>query len=119
MATRVSKSPVVQDRVIVLVSEEESAGELFRFEYIACEVTPPPTDHVHTEQEELVEVLQGTLRCRVAGIERVLCPGERIVIAPGIAHAVWNEDPLGSRSIGEYRPAINAQRMFRAYIVEA
>jgi D-lyxose ketol-isomerase len=119
MATTVSECPAVEDRVIVLVSEEESAGELFRFEYVAREVTPPPMDHVHTEQEERVEVLEGTLRCRVAGTELLLCPGERIVIAPGVAHAVWSEDPLGSRSIGEYRPAINAQRMFRAYIVAA
>ncbi|MGO9602059.1 MAG: cupin domain-containing protein [Candidatus Binataceae bacterium] len=116
METIISERRVAQDRVIVLVSAEESAGELFRLEYIARDVSPVPRDHVHVQQEERVEVIEGTLRCRVAGIESVLGPGERIVIPPGIPHAVWNDDGRGSRSIGEYRPAMNARAMFREYI---
>jgi hypothetical protein len=40
-----------------------------------------------------------------------------MVIARGTPHAVWNDDRSGSRSISEYRPAMNAQAMFRGYIV--
>jgi hypothetical protein len=32
---------------------------------------------------------------------------------------VWNDDPRGSRSIGEFRPAMNAERIFRPFIVDA
>ena len=117
MATKAWEAQPVQDRVIVLVSAEESAGELFRIEYVALEVTPPPRDHVHTQQEERVEVLEGTVRCRVAGVEHVLGRGETITIPPGVPHAVWNEDRSGSRSIGEYRPAMNAGAMFRGCII--
>jgi len=105
-----------RDRVIVLISAEESAGELFRFEYVARQVTDAPRDHIHTQQEERIEVLEGNIRCRLGGAEYVLGPGERLTFPPGIPHAVWNEDPRGSRSVGEYRPAMNAQRMFREYI---
>jgi quercetin dioxygenase-like cupin family protein len=116
MATEVSERRVSRDRVIVLVSAEDSAGALFRFEYQAREVMVAPRDHIHTQQEERVEVLEGTVRCRVAGQERVLGVGESIAIPAGVAHAVWNDDPHGSRSIGEYRPAMNAEAMFREYI---
>ena len=117
MATKLSQRPIARDRVIVLVSAEESAGELFRCEYIACEVSPAPRDHVHTQQEERLEVLEGTVRCRLAGTEHVLGRGQRMVIPPGTPHAVWNEDRLGSRSISEYRPAMNAQAMFKGCVV--
>jgi quercetin dioxygenase-like cupin family protein len=118
MTTELLERPQTKDRVIVIVSAEQSEGELFRMEYIAREVMPAPRDHIHTEQEERVEVLEGSLRCRIAGAERVLGPGAIVVIPPGTPHAVWNNDPRGSRSIGEYRPAMNAQAMFRGYIVK-
>jgi len=116
MAVKLEERQAPRDRVVVLVSAEESSGALFRLEYIALAVTPPPRDHIHTQQEECVEVIEGTLRCRVAGVEYALRRGEKMTIAPGIPHAVWSDDPRGSRSIGEYRPAMNAQAMFRGYI---
>ena len=118
MATILSNCPTAQDRVIVLKSAEDTAGEFFRFEYIAREVSPPPRDHIHTQQEELFEVLEGTLRCRVAGQVYLLEPGRAMVIAAGTPHAVWSDDRNGSRSIGEFRPAMNAQAMFRGLIVK-
>lgn len=115
--TKLSDRPAIQDRVIVLKSAEETGGELFRCEYIACVVSPRPRDHIHTHQEERLEVVEGTVRCRVAGQEFVLERGRVMVIPAGTPHAVWNEDRAGSRSISEYRPAMNAQAMFRGYIV--
>ena len=116
--TTVSNRETVQDRVIVLKSAEDTAGALFRCEYVARVVSPAPRDHIHTHQEERVEVIEGTLRCRVAGREYVLERGAVMVIPPGTPHAVWSDDRLGSRSIGEYRPAMNAEAMFRGYIVK-
>ena len=118
MATQVSNRPATQDRVIVLKSAEETAGEFFRCEYIARVVSTAPRDHIHTHQEERLEVVEGTVRCRVAGKEYVLERGRVMVIPAGTPHAVWNDDHRGSRSISEYRPAMNAQAMFRGYIVE-
>jgi hypothetical protein len=118
MTTDVMDRLISRDRVIVLVSAEASAGALFRIEYVAREIAPAPRDHIHTEQEERVEVLEGSLRCRIAGVEQILRQGEKIIIPRGTPHAVWSDDPRGSRSIGEYRPAMNAQAMFRGLIVE-
>ncbi len=118
MTTDLLERPQLKDQVIVLVSAEQSEGELFRMEYLAREVTIAPRDHIHTQQEERVEVLEGTLRCRIAGVERVLRAGDNVTIPIGTPHAVWNDDPSGSSSIGEYRPAMNAEAMFRGIIVK-
>src|SRR5260370_33749703 len=100
MTTQVSDRPATtQDRVIVLQSAEETAGELFRCEYIARVVSPAPRDHIHTHQEERLEVVEGTVRCRVAGKEYVLERGRGIVIPAGTRHAVGNDDRGGARSI--------------------
>ncbi|HUA33854.1 MAG TPA: cupin domain-containing protein [Candidatus Binataceae bacterium] len=118
MTTELLERPQHKDQVIVLVSAEQSEGEFFRMEYLAREVTIAPRDHIHTEQEERVEVLAGTLRCRIAGVERLLRAGDKVTIPIGTPHAVWSDDPAGSRSIGEYRPAMNAEAMFRGIIVK-
>lgn len=112
MPTRALRHPVSGDQLLVLVGSEESQGELFKFEYLARTSIAPPPDHVHPEQEERVEVLEGTIGCRIGGQERLLKPGEAVTIPPGVHHAVWSADPSGSRSIGEYRPALDMQRIF-------
>jgi hypothetical protein len=48
--------------------------------YVARQVTPPLRDHAHTEQEERLEVPEGTVRCRVAGIDRLLQRGQGAII---------------------------------------
>jgi quercetin dioxygenase-like cupin family protein len=116
MNTEVMERSPIRDRVIVLVSAEESYGELFRCEYVAREVSPIPRDHIHTHQEERLEVLEGTMRCRVSGVVHRLFAGQAMVMPAGTPHAVWNDDPNGSRSISEYRPAMNAEAMFREFI---
>src|ERR1700735_1538934 len=118
MATQVSDRPTGPDRGILLKWAAETPGEFFRCEYIARVVSPSPRDHIHTHQEERLEVVEGTVRCRVAGREYVLERGSVMVIPPGTPHAVWNDDRGGSRSISEYRPAMNAQALFRGDIVD-
>jgi quercetin dioxygenase-like cupin family protein len=114
-----SEHPAVGDRVVVIVSADESFGELFQFEYTCRTVTSAPKDHVHITREESVEILEGTLHCRVGGKEQVLHVGERLVIPAGTPHALWNEDPSGCRAIGEHRPAAGARTRLDAHLVHA
>jgi quercetin dioxygenase-like cupin family protein len=106
------------DRLIVHTGAEESSGALFRFELVTRTSTPPPADHVHGQQEERVEVLAGTLHCRLAGRVRVLSVGAALTIPPGMPHAVWKGDEGETRTIGEFRPALGTQRMFEAWFAE-
>lgn len=115
MAQKVLVNRRSGDRLVVLVGTEQSAGERFRFEYVARAISEPPPNHVHGDQEESVEVLSGTLRCRIGRNEHRLGPGESLVIPPGVPHAVWSADPAGSRSIGEFRPARDTEAAFVSY----
>jgi len=107
------------DRVIVTVSADELGGGLLQFEYICRSVTSAPNDHVHLSREESVEVLEGTLHCRAGGQERVLRPGERVVIAAGTPHALWNQDLAGCRAVAEHRRVAGAQPRLEDYFIAA
>lgn len=115
MAAKVLTQPSSGDSLIVLTTTEESAGALFRFEYVSRAATPAPSDHLHTVQEERLEVLTGSLRCRVGDEERELGAGDHVVIPPGVPHAIWNPDGAEARAIGEYRPALDTQAMLETY----
>lgn len=117
VATKTSERPATGDRGIVMVSADESLGGQFQFEYVCRTVTSAPKDHVHIARDESVEILEGTLHCRAGGRERVLRAGEKIVIAAGTPHALWNEDPSGCRAIGEHRPAAGVRARFEAGLV--
>jgi quercetin dioxygenase-like cupin family protein len=119
VAMKTSEHQVPGDRVIVTVSADESLGGLFQFEYICRTVTSAPKDHVHISREESVEILEGTLHCRAGGQERVLRAGERVVIAAGIPHALWNEDQSGCRAIAEHRRVAGDRARLEDYFVGA
>lgn len=103
-----------RDELIVLTPSRETNWELFRFEYVARRVGAPPKNHVHDQQEERIEVVSGSVRYRIRDEERVLRAGERVTIPKGVPHAVWNDGSEGSRTIGEFRPALNMQEVFEA-----
>ncbi len=67
------------------------SGELvWEASYPAHSAEPPP--HLHPRQSERMEVVAGRLHSRVAGVMRILAPGEVLDIPAGTAHAMWTED---------------------------
>lgn len=76
---------------------------------------PPEPEHVHPSQETSAEVLSGTLHFSIRGEERVVGPGERIVIPANTPHYFWNAGPEDARAIQEARPALRSEEFFRAW----
>jgi quercetin dioxygenase-like cupin family protein/uncharacterized protein YndB with AHSA1/START domain len=73
-------------RMEVLRSGEETGGEVFE-----VEVTGRPRGfldqrHIHPEQTERIEVLEGRMKVAMNGREHILSEGQSIEIPPGTAH---------------------------------
>lgn len=68
---------------------------------------PPP--HSHRENEEVVYVLEGTLRYRVDDEQRDLGPGERMYTPRGSVHAFSNPHESTARALIILTPDIGAQ----------
>jgi len=79
---------------------------------------PPP--HSHAANEELVVVLEGTLRYTVGNETRDLQPGDHLSTPPGTVHGFSNPHAVMARALVINTPDIGAQ-YFRevAAIVDA
>ena len=68
---------------------------------------PPP--HSHADHEELVYVLEGTLRYTVGGVTRDLRPGDVMGTPRGVAHAFSNPHAVAARALVTNSPGIDPQ----------
>lgn len=74
----------------------------------------PPPKHYHPDQDERFEVLEGTLRTRVDGVERDLAPGDTIEIPSDAVHQMWNPGAEPARAVWQTRPGGSTEQWFSA-----
>jgi mannose-6-phosphate isomerase-like protein (cupin superfamily) len=74
--------------------------------------TPPPK-HFHPDQDERFEVLEGTLRVRVAGDERDVGAGESVEIPRGAVHQMWNAGTVPAKVNWTTSPRGRTEQWFR------
>ncbi|MFQ5945466.1 MAG: cupin domain-containing protein [Anaerolineae bacterium] len=100
------ENPVTGDRVIFLETSGGTAAELLKVEYVitARETVPHLEVHIHRENHERFEVIQGNLGVLVNDEREVLNPGEVAEIPPGISHTIWNAGDGEVRILTEIRP---------------
>ena len=58
-----------------------------------------PPAHSHSNNEEIVYVIEGMLRCTVDDETRDLCPGQRMYTPRGSIHAFSNPHDKPARAI--------------------
>lgn len=115
-AGQVLLNPVTGYRYHVLQAADDTGGALLDMEVTYPPGTRKPPEHVHPVQEERFEVLEGSLRILVAGELRELHAGERLVIAPGVPHAMWNPAAAPARVRWQTRPALRTEQFFEALV---
>jgi mannose-6-phosphate isomerase-like protein (cupin superfamily) len=103
-------SPTMKSRLRILVTTAESGGELLKIEFVNAPDDIGPPCHIHPFQEERFEIAEGRLAFRLDGEERVLGPGEAIVVPPNVPHTFWNPDEQPVRFCSEHRPALGFER---------
>jgi quercetin dioxygenase-like cupin family protein len=69
-----------------------------------------PPMHLHPEQAESFEVLEGSMQAVIAGEERVYGPGEPFEVPPGTPHQMAAQTPTTIR--WEVRPPLRTAEFF-------
>jgi quercetin dioxygenase-like cupin family protein len=92
-----------------LVDGTQTGGGMGVFELTVAPGARVPPPHSHRENEEIVYVLEGTLRYRVDGEVRDLGPGGRMRTPPGSVHAFSNPHDRPARALIMLTPDIGAQ----------
>ena len=88
---------------------EDTGGELLRIEALVEPRGFAAAEHVHPRQEERFEILSGTIRYRVEGVERLAGAGEELVIPRGVNHVWENAGEDDVHMIIEFRPALGSE----------
>jgi quercetin dioxygenase-like cupin family protein len=108
----VLESPINGQRAVFRETAEDTGGKLLRLDFFVAPGGFLGNEHLHPKQEERIEVLSGTLRCRIDGRERSVGAGEIIAVPPGTPHTLWNESPEEAHALVEYRPALRMETLF-------
>ena len=108
----VLESPTNGQRAVFRDTAKDTGGELLRLDFFVAPGGFLGNEHLHPKQQEHIEVLSGTLRCRLSGHEQSLGQGEAITVPPGLPHTLWNESIEEAHALVEYRPALRMETLF-------
>lgn len=106
------KQPVIrigQLEIHYLIDGTVSGAGLGMFELVVPPGARVPPAHSHTDNEELVYVLEGTLRYSVGDEVRDLKPGDSMYTPRGAVHAFANPHDSTARALVTLTPDIGAQ----------
>ena len=102
------EAPRSGKRVRYVETAADTDGEYARFEMWLAppEESHGPMQHVHPEQDEYLEVRDGTLGVWHDGTTCRLSSGESVTVPAGDPHRFWNAGEGRLHLVGEVRPAL-------------
>jgi quercetin dioxygenase-like cupin family protein len=102
---------VTGQAVVFHKTAADTGGKFLRVELQAPAGLQVPL-HVHREQEERFEVLEGRVHIRI-GRQVIVCgPGDTAVCPPDTPHRYWNEGPKPVHLMSEFEPALDAETLY-------
>jgi hypothetical protein len=72
-------------------------------------------EHIHPRQENIFEILSGTLHFRIKGRTSIAGRGEVVVVPAGVPHHFWNESGAEAHYVQKFKPALDIESFFRSY----
>lgn len=72
-----------------------------------------PVRHLHPQQDEHFEILEGELTVRTNAGECTFRAGQSFEIPRGTPHQMWNAGTTPTRALWQTRPALRTERWFR------
>lgn len=106
------ENPAMRGRLVFRETAETTNGELVSFDFFLEPKGIIAEEHTHPRQEERMQVLRGTLHGRISGEHSEAHAGEEYTMTQGTRHAWWNGGDEEVHLIVEFRPALQAERLF-------
>ena len=114
------ENPASGERITFRATAADTEGELVAIdlELPAGRRVPGPL-HIHPKQEERFEVVEGTMRFRMARKRIVAGAGEVVIVPAGVAHDFATSGETDAHVRVEIRPALKMERMFETAVALA
>jgi mannose-6-phosphate isomerase-like protein (cupin superfamily) len=100
------ENPVTEERIVFLRTSADTDGELLELDDFWSRSDHRVAEHIHPEMEERWEVIDGTVRFQVAGVDQTAGSGDVVVAPAGTTHASWNVGDGPAHLRIQMRPAL-------------
>jgi quercetin dioxygenase-like cupin family protein len=107
--------PVTGERIIFRRRSGDTGGELLEMTLVLGPSGFIATEHVHPNQEERFEISGAPAMFRIGEDERLVQPGEVVVIPPGTPHVWWNPGREEVTTLIQVRPALDTETFFETF----
>jgi mannose-6-phosphate isomerase-like protein (cupin superfamily) len=114
------ENPASGERITFRQTAAETGGELVAIDLrLPAGRRVPGGRHIHPQQEERFEVVEGTMRFTM-GRERIVAgPGEVVTVPAGVSHDFANAGADEALVRVEVRPALQMERLFETAVALA
>jgi mannose-6-phosphate isomerase-like protein (cupin superfamily) len=112
----VLENPVTGERFVFRKTARETAGELLVFDFYLAPGGRVPGLHVHPKQEERWRILAGRAGARIGRRRHRAEAGAQLVVPAGTTHMLWNEASEELHLLNEFRPALDIEGFFEAFL---
>ncbi|MGH7860621.1 MAG: cupin domain-containing protein [Candidatus Dormibacteraceae bacterium] len=101
------------ERIVIRQSGRDTNGALLSFDLFLAPGASVPSGHVHPQQEERFQLIEGRVRFRVGTKMTILEPGDAVTIPCRTAHRFANAGERRAHLLVEVRPALQMEAMLR------
>ena len=105
-------NPVSGERIEFLHTAADTSGELLEIELTLATDGRVPAAHVHPEQQERFEVLDGSMRFRLGLRTIVAHPGDIVTVPAGRVHKFANAGDTPAHARVQITPALDMEDLF-------
>jgi quercetin dioxygenase-like cupin family protein len=112
------ENPVTGERGVVRIPPTPANGHLLVADLYLRPGGAVSGEHVHPTATETFTVVRGRLSVRHGGRELRAGPGTRLRVAPGTAHAFWNDAAEEARVVVEVQPGERVAQLIRQRLVQ-
>jgi quercetin dioxygenase-like cupin family protein len=113
------ENPVSGEKITFIQTSADTDGELLEIELELSADGAVPGAHIHPEQEERFEVLEGTISFRM-GLKKVVAgPGDVVTVPAGKVHAFKNAGEDTAKVRVQVRPALAMEQLFETTVALA
>ena len=113
------ENPVSGEKITFIQTAADTDGELLEIELELSPDGAVPGAHIHPEQEERFEVLEGTMAFRM-GLKKIVAgPGDVVTVPAGKVHAFKNAGDDTARVRVQIRPALQMEQLFETTVALA
>ena len=113
------ENPVSGEKITFIQTAADTDGELLEIELELAADGAVPGAHIHPEQEERFEVIEGTMSFRM-GLKKIVAgPGEVVTVPAGKVHAFKNAGDDTAKVRVQIRPALQMEQLFETTVALA